>query len=109
VMATMANDGVQMRPTILSAVEKEGQTISVEPEEIRRVYSKDTADKLVAMLEEVVKEGEFRRLALQGYGIAGKTSTSQIPIPGGYDPNHTITTFVGFAPAKDPKFIMLVK
>lgn len=108
-MATIANDGVHMQPTILESVEKDGEKISVEPAVVGRMYDQKTADHVVTMLEEVVRSGEFRRLALQGYGIAGKTSTSQIPIAGGYDPDDTITTFVGFAPAKEPKFIMLAK
>ena len=85
------------------------QTTVVKPEEVGRIFSKETTDTMIGMLSEVVERGEFHRLALQGYGIAGKTSTSQIPIAGGYDPDHTITTFVGFAPAEDPQFIMLAK
>jgi cell division protein FtsI/penicillin-binding protein 2 len=108
-MQTIANDGVQMKPTILSSVGKNGVITTVKPEESGRIFSQSTTDKAVMMLEETVKKGEFRRLALQGYELAGKTSTSQIPIAGGYDPDSTITTFVGFAPAKAPKFIMLAK
>ncbi len=109
VESTIANDGIQMKPTILASVEQNGKRKVVEPEKVGQIFSQETSDKMVNILTEVVKRGEFHRLALQGYGIAGKTSTSQIPIPGGYDPDHTITTFVGFAPAEDPKFIMLVK
>lgn len=108
-MSTIANDGIQMKPTILESVDYKGQSTQVEPEQVGRIFSQETAAQTKAMLEGVVKNGEFKRLALQNYGIAGKTSTSQIPIAGGYDKNHTITTFVGFAPANDPKFIMLVK
>ena len=108
-MATIANGGVQMKPTILSSVEQNGRTTEVKPEKVGRIFSQETSDQVVDMLYEVVKKGEFRRLATQGYGIAGKTSTSQIPIAGGYDPDDTITTFVGFAPAHNPEFIMLAK
>jgi cell division protein FtsI/penicillin-binding protein 2 len=44
-----------------------------------------------------------------GYRVAGKTGTAQIPTPYGYHPNDTIASFVGFAPADDPQFIILVK
>jgi cell division protein FtsI/penicillin-binding protein 2 len=108
-VATIANDGVQMKPTIIQSMTRDGQEKLVEPEEVGRVYSEATAHTVAGMLEDVVKYGEFRRLATQGYHIAGKTSTSQIPINGTYDKDKTITTFVGFAPAKDPKFVMLVK
>ncbi|KUK82983.1 MAG: peptidoglycan glycosyltransferase, partial [Microgenomates bacterium 39_6] len=40
--------------------------------------------------------------------VAGKTGTAQIFINGQYDPNKTIASFVGFAPAQEPKFAMLV-
>ncbi len=109
-MATIANDGVQMKPTIIQSIDHNGRTTTVKPESVGRVYSQKTTDQMTAMLKEVVEKGEFHRLALQGYRLAGKTSTSQIPIQtGGYDPNNVITTFVGYAPAEQPKFIMLVK
>lgn len=40
--------------------------------------------------------------------VAGNTGTASIPVKGHYDPNSTITSFIGFAPAEKPKFIMLV-
>jgi len=42
------------------------------------------------------------------YKVAGKTGTAQIPVPGGYDPDRTNATFVGFLP-ESRKFVMLVK
>lgn len=109
-MATIANDGVQMKPTIIKSIQRNGQTTEVKPEEVGRVFSSHTSQLMRGMLAEVVEKGEFRRLALQGYGIAGKTGTAQVALPtGGYDPSNVITTFVGFAPYDKPKFIMLVK
>jgi cell division protein FtsI/penicillin-binding protein 2 len=46
---------------------------------------------------------------VEGYRIAGKTGTAQTPIVGGYHPSLTIASFVGFAPADDPRFVVLVK
>ncbi len=46
---------------------------------------------------------------VEGYRIAGKTGTAQTPVVGGYDPNLTIASFIGFAPVEDPKFVVLVK
>jgi cell division protein FtsI/penicillin-binding protein 2 len=98
-----------MKPTIIQSMQVDGKTVKVQPEKVGRIYSDNTSKQMADMLQKVVEKGEFHRLALQGYHIAGKTSTAQIPIPGGYDPNNVITTFVGYAPAADPKFIMLVK
>jgi cell division protein FtsI/penicillin-binding protein 2 len=109
-MATIANDGVQMKPTIIQSMAQGGQTVEVKPETVGRIYSDKTSQQMTSMLQDVVAKGEFHRLALQDYHIAGKTSTAQIPLStGGYDPDNVITTFVGYAPATDPKFIMLVK
>ncbi|EKD85939.1 MAG: hypothetical protein ACD_37C00572G0001 [uncultured bacterium] len=40
--------------------------------------------------------------------MAGKTGTASIPVEGHYDPNKTIASFIGFAPVKNPEFVMLV-
>ena len=56
-----------------------------------------------------VDEGEAKFAKTKGYKVAGKTGTAQIPILGHYDPNKTIASFVGFAPADNPKFVMLVR
>jgi cell division protein FtsI/penicillin-binding protein 2 len=60
------------------------------------------------MLMEVVDRGATEA-QVPGYRIAGKTGTAQVPTPYGYHPSDTIASFVGFAPAEDPQFIVLVK
>jgi len=63
------------------------------------------------MLVNVVDFGHSKRAQIDGYYIAGKTGTAQIPDKnkGGYVEGATIHTFVGFAPADDAKFVMLTK
>ena len=60
------------------------------------------------MMKAAVKEGEAKWAVPKGYSIAGKTGTAQIPVAGHYDPTKTIASFIGFAPAENPRFIMLV-
>ena len=60
------------------------------------------------MMVEAVQNGESKWTNLRGFSVAGKTGTAQIPIEGHYDAEKTIASFVGFAPANDPKFIMLI-
>ncbi len=55
-----------------------------------------------------VNEGEAKWAKPEGYSIAGKTGTAQIPVGGDYDQEKTIASFIGFAPADKPKFTMLV-
>jgi cell division protein FtsI/penicillin-binding protein 2 len=45
----------------------------------------------------------------RGYQVAGKTGTAQVPISGHYDTSTTIHSYVGFAPADQPKFAMIIK
>jgi len=50
----------------------------------------------------------FARLKPKGFRIAGKSGTAQIPVAGHYDEGRTIGSYIGFAPADDPQFIMLI-
>ena len=59
------------------------------------------------MLVSAVDNGEARFAKPKGYRIAGKTGTAQIPIAGHYDSEKTIASFVGYAPASNPRFVML--
>jgi cell division protein FtsI (penicillin-binding protein 3) len=107
-VAAVANDGLMMKP---HAVEKivDGQRVTtIQPVAVRRVISPQTAQQLTWMLVEAVQK-ETDLAAVPGYKIAGKTGTAQVPIPGGYHPNWTIASFIGYAPPEDPAFIVLVK
>ena len=55
------------------------------------------------------RKGETRRAAVQGYILAGKTGTAQIPTDRGYDPKWTIASFVGWGPVDQPRFVVLVR
>jgi cell division protein FtsI/penicillin-binding protein 2 len=63
---------------------------------------------MTQIMVDAVNNGEAQAYRLKGYSIAGKTGTASIPVAGHYDPTKTIASFVGFAPANDPKFVMLV-
>jgi membrane peptidoglycan carboxypeptidase len=61
------------------------------------------------MLEGVVQEGTGRRAAIEGYSVAGKTGTAQKAVPGrGYSATRFVASFVGFAPARNPKVVAIV-
>lgn len=115
VMSAIANDGVMMRPYIVSELHDSanGDVITFEPNVYSTPISAKTSQKMRLMLQQVVEKGEFRwfvdREGLSGYPVGGKTGTAQIPVQGGYDPNQTNTTFVGFAPVDDPEFVLLVR
>jgi len=84
-------------------------TVSIlQPVVEARVISPQTARMLMEVMVRVVEEG-VPQARVEGYRVAGKTGTAQIPIPGGYDKEGTITSFVGFGPVPDPRLIILVK
>jgi cell division protein FtsI/penicillin-binding protein 2 len=113
-VSAVANRGTMMKPYIVHQLittdSESGQEhmVQVQPMVVRRAISQETAGTLTGLLVEVVDRGATEA-QVPGYRIAGKTGTAQVPTPYGYHPTDTIASFVGFAPAEDPQFIVLVK
>ena len=107
--ATVANDGERMRPHIVRQRKFADGVVSVyQPIVEERVISAETARTLTDVLVRVVEEGATQA-RVDGYRMAGKTGTAQIWVPGGYDNEGTIASFVGYGPVPDPQFVILVK
>jgi len=70
--------------------------------------SAEAAHTLTAMLNESLN-GETNFAQVNGYQLAGKTGTAQIPDEFGYDPTWTIASFIGWGPISDPRFIVFVR
>lgn len=108
----IANEGKLVLPHVTKKIIRpDGSEEVIRPKEVREVISPNTAATLSAMLVSVVENGQARLAKVPGYRIGGKAGTAQVPNKGktGYDPNQKITSFIGFAPIDDPKFVMLVK
>ncbi|HZI09612.1 MAG TPA: penicillin-binding protein, partial [Myxococcus sp.] len=108
----LANDGVLMRPYLVSKVVDPDGVVLLEnrPTEVRRVVSAKVARQVVGMLESVVtKEGTAPRAAMEEYRVAGKTGTAQKadPVARGYS-DKRIASFVGMVPAEAPRAVILV-
>ena len=111
-VASLANHGILTQPQIVdklidSSTQPE-TIIDISPHQIRQVVSATAASQMTKIMINAVKKGEAKWAAPKGYRIAGKTGTAQIPVAGHYEANKTIASFVGFAPADNPKFAMLV-
>src|SRR5690606_15914853 len=92
----IANDGLLMQPHMVSSrIDADGTTTEFEPTVVGRAISTQTAHTLTEMLANALAN-EASPATVPGYRVAGKTSTSEIPIPGGYDPDFTIASFIGF-------------
>jgi len=107
-VAAVANGGVLMKPYVVERIVDDRGVMVAQPTVVRQVVSVQTAKQLTGMLVETVERGAELAI-VPGYDIAGKTGTAQIPVGDHYDPELTIASFVGYAPADDPRFIALVK
>lgn len=108
----IANRGVLMKPYLVrEIVRPDGTKVTTQPTKVRQVISQQTATTLSAMLVNVVRNGHGKRAGVEGYYIAGKTGTAQVPKKDGpgYEPDITIGSFGGFGPVEDPKFVMVVR
>ncbi len=104
--AALANGGLLMRPSTVSAITQNGHTSRLEPQAIRQVISPATARTITKMLVDSAADGEAQLALVPGYQVAAKTGTSTPP----NDPqNFTYASVAGYAPASDPQFVMLVK
>lgn len=107
-VGALANKGVLMEPHVVASVIGDTEVI-IPPKNRGEVISKEAADRITRIMVQAVEQGEAKWAAPKGYTVAGKTGTAQIAVEGHYDKEKTIASFVGFAPAYDPKFVMLVK
>lgn len=108
-VAALANGGYLMEPHVVKEIRDDRGAFEIKPKVIRQVIKDSTARVMTEIMVKAVEEGEAQWVKLKGFKVAGKTGTAQIPVAGHYDPNKTIASFVGFGPAEDPKFVMLVR
>ncbi len=110
VYQTLANGGVRIPASLVeSSTDSTGKvTPAAQPQGIR-VVSTDTATKMSQMLEEVVgPHGTAPKAKIDGYRVAGKTGTANRydETVGAY--NGYTASFIGYAPADDPKYVIAV-
>ncbi len=107
-VSAIANGGTMMQPHILLRVENRKRSFTTQPQVLGRPIKPETAATLTEMLVQSLERGEGSGALVPGYRIAGKTGTAQIPIPGGYDENKTIASFIGWGPVDAPQFLVLI-
>lgn len=108
---SVADGGVFVSPRLVrGTVDAKGQVQATAASPSHRVIDPTTNAELVAMLEQVVAGGTGTSAAIDGYTVAGKTGTAQIPSPDhlGYIPGAYIGSFAGFAPAQHPVLSAIV-
>ncbi len=110
-IGAIANGGTIMKPYIVDKIvtpEKKGEVRS--PQVVRQIIAPKTAHQLTAMMVSVIEKSVTHGAVIEGYDLAGKTGTAQMPDPekGGYSED-VVHSFVGFGPASDPQFLIFIK
>ncbi len=109
--STIANGGKLMWPHVVKAIiRSDGTRVDVEPRIVGQPITEHTSALMKSMLVDVVDKG-FDKARVPGYDVAGKTGTAQIPngIGGYLENDQFIHNFVGFAPAYNPRFTVLIR
>lgn len=110
-ICAIANGGELLEPYIIDKiVMPDGRVLRQgQKKVVRRVITEDVAGQMRMMMEKVVSEGGGKPAHIAGYQIAGKTGTAEkLAEQGGYAPGEYIASFVGFVPAANPQYAMLV-
>ncbi|MBP0003872.1 MAG: penicillin-binding protein 2 [Cyanobacteria bacterium SBC] len=108
---SLANNGYLVTPHVVrGSIDPRG---NLNPEvarpEPRRVFSEETVNSVLAMMEEVVDAGTGQNAQIFGYRIAGKTGTAQkVTDSGGYSKSAVVTSFVAVFPVDRPRYVVFV-
>lgn len=104
----IANGGYKINPTLIKKVGKAKGGLLEKPR-MKKILNKEITDRLTRSLKFATKlGGSASKAEVYGYTEAGKTGTSEKIINGKYSHDHYISSFVGFAPAKDPNFVLII-
>lgn len=109
--SSIASGGVLKKPFFVKYIKNPytGEEITLENQTIRRVLTPEMARMLTLMLVSVTeKKGTGRKASVPGYFVAGKTGTAQkVDLANkGYKQGEYITSFAGFIPAHNPRFVI---
>ena len=108
--AAAVNGGYSYAPRLLDAVlTEEGAVVEqTRPVFKGRTVSEEASRILSSMLEGVVRDGSGKKAYIEGYRVAGKTGTAQKYEDGHIAQGKYVSSFVGYFPADDPRYLALI-
>jgi cell division protein FtsI/penicillin-binding protein 2 len=107
----LANGGVMMQLRVVDRIENPKNKVSeVFPPKIKaRVVRPPAAREIIQAMKLVTRKGgTATQAAVKGYDVAGKTGTGQKVVDGVYSHSQFVASFIGFVPAENPAFVLLV-
>lgn len=109
-VSAVANDGLRMKPYVVKEIRGGDEIQTIAPKSVRQVIEPEVAHDLTDMLVATVRNA-YPQAAPAGYTVAGKTGTAQIIVGRAYAEaaSAVVASFVGYCPANDPRFVVLVK
>jgi cell division protein FtsI/penicillin-binding protein 2 len=108
-MASIANDGLRMRPHFVREIRSPRGTQTIAPEPVERVISPHTAQTLRGMMVQVLEQKALEQYRVPGFRTAGKTGTADYATIGGYKSGKTVASVVALAPAESPRLAILIR
>ena len=109
---SLANGGYLVTPHVVRGLTDTAGRIQQEPKRPQRVriFSEDTVQAVVTMMEDVVEAGTGQRAKIPGYRIGGKTGTAQKSLAGGggYSNSAVVASFVAIFPLDNPRYLVFV-
>lgn len=109
--SVFANGGYLVQPTLLRKIAPKGDHSPSKKKEnlLKKVLSEEIVREVVSAMKYATKSGGSAPLAdIPGFSEVGKTSTAEKIIQGKYSKSKHFSSFIGFVPAKDPKFVLFV-
>jgi cell division protein FtsI/penicillin-binding protein 2 len=106
-VAAMVNGGKLMRPYVVQARVYGQEVLMTQPTTVHQVLEPETSATMREMMVHVVETGNIQA-RVPGYSVGGKSGTAEIATAEGYS-EETMASFIGFAPADEPQFVILVK
>lgn len=96
-----------MSPHVVKSLLIDGNQYEINPVVVGSPIKSETASTITEMLANSL-EFESSNALVEGYRLAGKTGTAEIPTPYGYTSGQTHTSFIGWGPVDDPQFLVYV-
>lgn len=109
-LAVVANGGKLVKPYVIEKIEDQaGVTILQNKHETPvQIIKPEVAEEVRKMLVQVVERGTGQTAKINGFQVGGKTGTAQKVVGKTYSHDKYMSSFMGFAPAENPRYVMLV-